>query len=626
MSNDLSYRPDVDGLRALAVIPVVLFHAGLTVFSGGFVGVDVFFVISGYVITRSLLKNLEEGGFSISDFYYRRIRRIFPALFFSFFLTWIAAWWFLLPPFFEKFSASMASSALFVSNIYFWKTISYFNAQSDLMPLLHTWSLSVEEQYYIFMPIAMWVIFKYIHRYWNLCLWPIIIISFILSCYLIDKAPSANFYLLPTRAWELLLGAIVAVNPRLVVERKWGKNLLGSLGLILIVGTVFLYEKTMPFPGYGALAPCLGAVFIIVAGRGVASEGSFPFAYRLLSYKPVVFFGLISYSLYLVHWPVIVFMKYDRLVPLNYTDMLMVVIASVLLAMFSWRFIEQPFRSTKIKNKTVVFMPASLLIVISVGFGYWGFTNGGFDERYPDFSSRASFEDVSKSKRNCFLMDAKNYQHWDADKCKLSEGDDKNENVLLWGDSFAAHYAPGFESLSSDLPFDLYQYTSAGCPPILSFESFALPYCDEFNQNALKIIKEKNIAAVILSARWTDYKSRGFMAIKSTLDWLENNGIDYVLIGQSPQYVMDVSILEYRKGRGDSNSVWNVFYDEKINDELKSVIGVGAFYNPMDVWCQGVICQYEFEGVLLHSDYGHYSKEGAKLSVRPLLTYLHKRY
>ncbi|NRA16447.1 MAG: acyltransferase [Oceanospirillaceae bacterium] len=626
MSNDLTYRPDVDGLRALAVIPVVLFHAGLTFIPGGFVGVDVFFVISGYVITRSLLKNLEEGSFSISDFYYRRVRRIFPALFFCFILTWIAAWWFLLPPFFEEFSGSMASSALFVSNIYFWKTISYFNGQSDLMPLLHTWSLSVEEQYYILMPVAMWVIYKFLYRYWNLCLWPVIILSFMLSCYLVDKAPSANFYLLPTRAWELLLGAIVAVNPRWAVKNLWGKHLLGCLGLILIVVTIFFYDKSMPFPGYGALAPCLGAVFIIVAGRELNDKESVPLSYCVLSFKPVVFVGLISYSLYLVHWPIIVFMKYDRLVPLDYIDMTVVVIISLLLATFSWRFIEKPFRGSQVKNKTILFIPAALLILVSVSIGYWGLINGGFESRYPKFSAIESVAEISRPKNNCLLMDAKNYRNWDAEKCMLGKGLGEGENVLLWGDSFSAHYASGFNSLKQHFSFNLYQYTSVGCPPILEFRSFALPFCDEFNINALKIIKEKNISKVILSARWTNYKSRGLFAIKSTLDWLESNDVEYVLIGQSPQYVMDASILEYRKGQSSKNSVWQVYYDPSINRELEVIAGKNRFYDPMAIWCEGAICQFESDGILLHSDYGHYSKVGAKLATRPLLSFLNKVY
>ena len=622
----MTYRPDVDGLRALAVIPVVLYHAGLTFFSGGFVGVDVFFVISGYVITRSLLKSLEQGTFSISDFYYRRIRRIFPALFFCFLLTWIAAWWVLLPPFFEEFSGSMASSALFVSNIYFWKTISYFNAQSDLMPLLHTWSLSVEEQYYIFMPVAMWVVFKFLRRHWNLCLWPVVIISFILSCYLVDKAPSANFYLLPTRAWELLLGAIVAVNPRWSVKSLWGKHLLGCLGLVLILVPVFLYDKSLPFPGYGALAPCLGAVFVIVAGRNLNDKGNVPLTYRVLSFKPIVFIGLISYSLYLVHWPIIVFVKYDRLMPLEYIDMTSVIIASLLLATFSWRFVEQPFRRYQGENKTVVFIPAALLIMVSVSFGYWGYISGGFESRYPKFSLIESLEEASSAKTQCFLMNAKNHKNWDSEECTLVEGRDEGESVLLWGDSFSAHYAPGFKSLKSDISFKLFQYTSAGCPPILEFRSFALPYCDEFNRSALDIIKEQNISKVILSAKWTDYESRGLFAIKSTLDWLENNNVEYVLIGQSPQYVMDTSILEYRKGQGSKNSVWQVLYDPSINRELEEIAGKSRFYDPMNIWCEGVICQFESDGVLLHSDYGHYSKGGSKLVVRPILSFLKRNH
>ena len=266
VKENMKYRPDVDGLRAVAVLPVVLFHSGIAGFGGGFVGVDVFFVISGYVITLRLLSDLEQGRFSIIDFYERRVRRIFPALFFMIGLTTIAASVLLLPPNFEDFSKSAVATALFVSNMYFWKFSGYFEPSALLRPLLHTWSLAVEEQYYIFMPIAMYLAYRFARAKWLLVFLPVALLSFALSVYATTTAPTANFFFLPTRAWELLLGAMLVLTPPLAPARKWLADALGFLGLGLILYAVLSYTEETPFPGVNALAPCLGAALVIYSG------------------------------------------------------------------------------------------------------------------------------------------------------------------------------------------------------------------------------------------------------------------------------------------------------------------------------------------------------------------------
>lgn len=208
----MKYRADIDGLRACAVVPVVLFHAGIPAITGGFVGVDVFFVISGYVISARLLEDLNSGRFSVIQFYERRVRRIFPALLFVIAVTTIAAGFLLLPREMIDFSKSLAASALFASNIYFWKQSGYFDIASTLRPLLHLWSLAVEEQFYVLMPVAMYVAYALGSR-WRLIFWPAFLVSFGLSLAVTSVAPSANFFLLPTRAWELLLGALLEATP-----------------------------------------------------------------------------------------------------------------------------------------------------------------------------------------------------------------------------------------------------------------------------------------------------------------------------------------------------------------------------------------------------------------------------
>ena len=239
----MKYRPDVDGLRAVAVLPVVLFHAGVAGFDGGFVGVDVFFVISGYVITLRLLSDLQEGRFSIIDFYERRVRRIFPALFFMMALTTVVAALLFLPPNFEDFSKSAVATALFASNFYFWKFSGYFEPSALLRPLLHTWSLAVEEQYYIFMPIAMYLAYRFAKARWLLVFLPVALLSFALSVVATSTAPTANFFLLPTRAWELLLGALLVLTPPPALARKAWADAIGFVGLGLILYAVLAYTR-----------------------------------------------------------------------------------------------------------------------------------------------------------------------------------------------------------------------------------------------------------------------------------------------------------------------------------------------------------------------------------------------
>lgn len=615
MSNEMTYRPDIDGLRALAVVPVVLYHAGFAFFSGGFIGVDVFFVISGYVISNSIIGMLNKGQFSIGEFYRRRIVRIFPALFAVLALSWIVGYFMLLPPSFLDYSKSVIASVLFYSNIYFWQSINYFNAAADLKPLLHTWSLSVEEQFYIFMPVAMYVIYKFFNKKWSLFIAPAIILSFSLSCFMLDKAPSANFYLLPTRAWELLLGAFVALCSIPKIERKQYRELFAVIGILCISVPIFLYDKLMPFPGYGALLPCLGAALIIWTGKDLPDADK-TFVAKALSLKYVIFIGLISYSLYLVHWPVIVYIKYYRLGELNYLDSMLVLIISLLLAYLSWRYVEQPFRKIRTNVKPVI-LTGGVTILLVASVGLLGWNKNGFKERFPDFVEKESFEKITGKVGTCFFMNAKNYSKWNAEDCKVEGLQERN--VLLWGDSFANHYMPGIKINKEYLDFNTYQYTSAGCPPILEYESYARPSCKNFNENALDMIDRLNIETVILSAKWTDYESRGLDKIKSTLVALDKKGVKYILIGQSPQYLVDVRLIEYLKGSDDNNDKWRVYFDPSINIKLRNIVINGVFLNPMEFLCSDDICQYEEDGEMLHSDYGHLSRKGSDLIVRKYL-------
>ncbi|MGH6971391.1 MAG: acyltransferase family protein, partial [Caulobacteraceae bacterium] len=341
-AHGMAYRPDIDGLRAVAVLAVVLYHAGLRVTSGGFVGVDVFFVISGYVISKSLLGDIDGGRFSISGFYERRVRRIFPALFATMIASWVAAMALLLPSYLVDYSRSLAAAAAFASNFYFWKSSGYFANGATLRPLLHTWSLSVEEQFYIFAPLTLFLVARYFRKRWVLVLAPVALASLALSIVATRIGPTANFFLLPTRAWELILGALLALGDPPSLKASWAREVLAALGLALIAYAIFAYSPATPFPGLAALPPCLGAAMLIYVG---ASGGSL--ATRFLALPPMVAVGLISYSLYLVHWPIVSFLTYWQLRAPGPDEAPAILAVSLALAALSWRFVEQPFRQAR---------------------------------------------------------------------------------------------------------------------------------------------------------------------------------------------------------------------------------------------------------------------------------------
>ena len=298
---DGSYRPDIDGLRALAVVPVVLFHAGLSVFQGGYVGVDIFFVISGFLITRILAASMREDRYSILDFYERRARRIFPALAVMVLASLAFGWFVLTPEEYAKIGKTAVSIGAFVSNFHFWRSVGYFERETNFHPLLHTWSLAVEEQFYIFFPILLYFLHKR-HRRLIAALAGIFFLSFASSVALVEFKPRVAFYLLPPRAWELMAGSLIALG---VSDRFWSPRAAAAaalLGLALIAGAIFFYTPAMPFPGFAAMPPVLGACLIIWArGQGAG---------RLLAIRPMVWIGLLSYSLYLWHLPIFEFAKY----------------------------------------------------------------------------------------------------------------------------------------------------------------------------------------------------------------------------------------------------------------------------------------------------------------------------
>jgi peptidoglycan/LPS O-acetylase OafA/YrhL len=368
------YRTEIDGLRTLAVLPVVFFHSGIPGFSGGFVGVDIFFVISGYLITGILFREAQSGQYSIFKFYERRIRRIFPALFTMLAATVLAGLFILLPGELTELGRELAATTFFTSNVLFWLDNGYFDAASETKPLLHTWSLAVEEQFYIFWPILLALITK-----WRInMLLPLVsviaVLSFVLSVLLLQHKPELTFYLLPTRAWELAIGGIIAIAPRFAGR---GREPIALLGVAAIMFPICVYTSSTPFPGVAALLPCLGAAGILFAAEGTVTA-------RALSLAPMRGIGLISYSLYLWHWPVLVYGAYLFGRPLPLPIAVAAIMLSMLLATLSWWLVEGPVRR-RASIRTVWLIGAACL-----GGGLLIAALTLFGRGYPDrYSSRS---------------------------------------------------------------------------------------------------------------------------------------------------------------------------------------------------------------------------------------------
>ncbi len=360
----MKYRAEIDGLRALAVLPVILFHAGFEIFSGGYVGVDVFFVISGYLITTILIEDIERDRFSIANFYERRARRILPALFFVMLLCIPFAWMWMLPSQLKDFLQSVAAVSLFSSNVLFWRESGYFDAAAEEKPLLHTWSLAVEEQYYVLFPIFLFLAWRLGKRR---VFWMIVVFagaSLALSEWGWRHLATANFYLAPTRAWELFAGSIAAF---IVLKRGVkANNALALLGLAAILFAIFAYDGSTPFPSVYALIPVVGVVLLVL----FADQSTF--VARLLSTKLLVGIGLISYSAYLWHQPLFAFARICSVDAPNPTIMLMLAAAAIVLAAISWRTVEVPMRNRRLVTRSQVFATSLVGVLLFAGGGLLG--------------------------------------------------------------------------------------------------------------------------------------------------------------------------------------------------------------------------------------------------------------
>ena len=421
----MHYRREIDGLRALAVIPVILFHAGVQAFSGGFVGVDVFFVISGYLITTIILSDLEQNTFSSIKFYERRARRILPALFVMMATCLIVGYFTLMPDEFKSLGQSVVATTLFSNNILLAMTSGYWDLASEYKPLLHTWSLGVEEQYYFIFPPIMIILWKKFRTKIPHVLALLFAGSLLLASWMVYTSPNMAFYTLPTRAWEILLGALTALylsKNKKINTNHTTSNTLSLVGILLIIIPAIFYNQSHLSPGPYLLAPTIGTALIIIFAQKET------YANKILGHQSLVSIGLVSYSLYLWHQPVFSFIRItsaDR--PATYIFCLSIILVSIL-SYLSWRFIEKPFRNTKSVSRKTVFTYSSITSIALIAIGLYLNKSYGVPQRL--FDTQTRIEDMDKRIYNERVFSFKND----------SFSSNKSLKLLIIGNSFARDF------------------------------------------------------------------------------------------------------------------------------------------------------------------------------------------
>ncbi len=581
----IEYRRDIDGLRAVAVLLVVIFHAFPGILPGGFIGVDIFFVISGYLITGIILRELEFGTFSIANFYVRRIRRIFPALLTILLFTLALGCFFFLPNELVSLGKNVFAGALFGPNLMLLSEVGYFDTAAQLKPLLHLWSLGIEEQFYAAFPLFL-IFFR--SRKYSLLggILGLAIISFLLNVMLVKTNSAATFYLPVTRAWELMIGAILALpqlRGELPYRSAFGANIRATMGAILIAVGAGALNSKMPYPGWAALLPVLGTALLI------AAQGSFLNRVALSS-QVSVFVGLISYPLYLWHWPLLSFFEIlsDEAGPPIMRGGVLVV--STILAYLTYRFVELPIRTGDSRLVKAVGCSAAMgLVAMSGAIVVIG---AGFPSRLTTAIGNAgilkpSFANLQKS--SCMLDS--NTQAMFPANC-LDAG--AAPLLLLWGDSTAGALAAGFRQLQQRYEFRLGQFATSSCWPILDMDIEGTPKCREMNDKVFSIVQKSSPEIVVMEGIW----STAFEEIGKTVAKLKNLKIPKVVVlGRVPVwnadlptsylkfYLLHHEVMPIRLSRSHVDSDWT---DGVIRRYVEAA--GGEFISTYSVVCNETAC------------------------------------
>ncbi len=666
----MEYRREIDGLRALAVIPVILFHAGFQSFSGGFVGVDVFFVISGYLITSIILAEKQAGTFTIVNFYERRARRILPALFVVLFACLPFAWFWLLPEHMKHFSRSLVAVTAYASNILFFLESGYFETAAELKPLLHTWSLAVEEQYYVLFPIFLTLAWGMGKR------WILAILALVAFCSLAfaewgsHTNAAFTFFLLPTRGWELLIGAFIAFyftkQDRVFFSQPVSET-VSLLGLILVTYAIFAFDKQTPFPGLYALVPTLGVALIILFATQQTYVG------KLLGNKVLVGLGLISYSAYLWHQPLFVFARHRSIEEPSKLLLLGLAVVALVLAYITWKFVETPFRNRKTYTRKQIFLYGFVGSVLFATLGLIGHFTKGFPGRF-------SNEVIQTASPPAFFTDQTTDCHRSGNRympisasCVL--GDSNHVVGALIGDSHANAISTELGRDAKKAGLGLFQLTFNGCPSVQGVyrvDMAADDKCYEFNEKSYTYLKNNDaIQYVVIASFWTRYlKTSAFSngegtTLLHTFDLLDsvNNGVrernqeetrveklkkKYIesilsLLNTGKKVILVYPVPETGWRTPDflvkqkmfhaadiKRSTSYALFKERNKDAIDALDAIGEHDNLIRVYPDKILCNtylsnrcvFELNGKPLYFDDNHLSNAGASLVNSEIIKYL----
>lgn len=613
----IAYRSDIDGLRAVAVLAVVLFHARLPFVTGGYVGVDVFFVISGFLITSILLEDQ-----SIVRFYQRRARRILPALFALIAVVLSAGLAILLPHDLASLGKSSAATLLFGSNIWFWRQAGYFATETELWPLLHTWSLGVEEQFYIVFPLIVRLFRRWSRPRLMLLFALLALVSLGSAVFLMDyRKPVMAFYLAPMRAWELLLGALLAtgVLPRPGNQRV--RTAIAVLGLAMVLGTVAFYSPATRFPGLSALPPVVGSALVLWAGQGGRHHLS-----PMLGSAPMRGIGLISYSLYLWHWPVLAFANYVAAGPLSTAQRIGAIALSFVLAYGSWRYVERPFRRG-LRDRTIWLLSGGgLLLLLGASLGIAN--SGGLPGRFPP---RVAALNANEGETwRCPVTAMTPFDGFYACRLNLPSKRPADADVVLWGDSHAQMYAPAVTAALRGRRAIL--VNAYGCAPVVG--EAAGPTCGEIQRANFARIMKLPARVVILAQNWLQYRDEaaarlgrdltdaeryqdGIRRLRDLVAALRSGGKKVIIIGPValPGYNLASIAARDLAFHGEIRTPVDIarpdYLHENANilaamDELARDPGV-ALVRPDEIACDSQHCPFIVDGRAVFADHGHFA-------------------
>lgn len=626
----VQYRPEVDGLRAFAIIPVILFHLGYEWITGGYVGVDVFFVISGYLITSILLKTIQANQFSYKEFFMRRVRRLMPmaTVIYSFCLLVFS---FIYPPqMFDGVAMATLSSLTFVSNIFFWQQGGYFGPNLESNPLLHTWSLSVEEQFYLLFPIFLSVLYV-LGKSRSLMLYGIGFVVLSSLAIAVVFAPNeqsyAAFYLLPPRMYELALGSLVAYLGLYYPNARLRQApMLMELGLVFILAATFMFDRDTTFPSYNALLPVLGTCLVLLSARTSCV------AYKVLASKPLVWVGLISYSLYLWHWPLVVLKNWVYPDAGIMVDGLFIGLMFVL-SWSSYKYIESPFRRAGFfSTRKVAFLGVGTATVIGASsIWFINYTNQMIVD--PSHSITKAYSRAIKPEPQRVGCTNRMKADYKFHSCTLESSNPNAKHILVWGDSHGSALMPVFERLQDK--YTVTYVNNTGCPPLLDVERKGQLYsCGALNELVFEHIENQHYELTLLVGAYNNYLNwqllrsvdRGTDAltsldvfrkgVDSTTEKLQALGVKYAFFQQPPRFPTNVpeefSRVMILGASKEKLSVDRKTYDFQSRDFLSVIDGKHPLLQLAERFCEGGACHAMDSEYIRYKDQHHVSNSFAR--------------